>query len=203
MKQHREIAASKSLSRLTGQPPSDPGVQSELDTIRAALQKEDEAGESTYRDCLRLTPNRIALRTLTSIVIQALQQLTGITFIFYCECLFLGRHRIIVTSCPFHRWNDILRQRRNPEPLPRQRHRQHRQHVYDGTRNMGCGSTRPPAAPALGRRPDVRLCVPGRHPRCHRIGARPRSAKGCHRSRMHLHRRICGYLGPARVGHRG
>ncbi len=85
MKEKRETSASRSLSRLTGHPPDDMTVQAELQAIREALRKEDKAGESTYRDCFRLTPNRIALRTLTSIVIQALQQLSGITFIFYCE----------------------------------------------------------------------------------------------------------------------
>ncbi|EIW53906.1 MFS monosaccharide transporter [Trametes versicolor FP-101664 SS1] len=90
MKENRESAASKSLSLLTGSPPDDVTVQTELKVIREALRTEDEAGERTYRDCFRLTPNRIALRTLTSIVIHALQQLSGITFIFYYGTTFFA-----------------------------------------------------------------------------------------------------------------
>lgn len=43
-----------------------------------------ELGESSYADCFKAGPNKIALRTLSGIFIQAWQQLTGINFIFYC-----------------------------------------------------------------------------------------------------------------------
>lgn len=104
----RETAASRSLSRLTGVSPDDLTVQAELKAIREALQKEEEAGEKTYRDCFRLAPNRIALRTLTSIVIHALQQLSGITFIFYCK------H----SSIPSRHWTQILILSRTKTGLP-------------------------------------------------------------------------------------
>ena len=42
-------------------------------------------GESSYLDCFKFTHNKIFLRTLSGIFIQAWQQLTGINFIFYCK----------------------------------------------------------------------------------------------------------------------
>ena len=42
-------------------------------------------GESSYLDCFKFTHNKIFLRTMSGILIQAWQQLTGINFIFYCE----------------------------------------------------------------------------------------------------------------------
>lgn len=42
-----------------------------------------EIGQASYADCFRDGGNRILLRTLTGIFLQAWQQLTGINFIFY------------------------------------------------------------------------------------------------------------------------
>lgn len=63
---------------------NDPVVQSELEEIAAALEEEREMDQSSYADCFRFTRNKIALRTLTGIALQAWQQLTGINFISYC-----------------------------------------------------------------------------------------------------------------------
>lgn len=87
MKENRQVAAAKSLSRLTSLPMDHPSVQAELQDIRVALQIEREMGESTYKDCFRLNQNKTGLRTLSGIVILALQQLTGINFLFYCKAL--------------------------------------------------------------------------------------------------------------------
>lgn len=84
IKKGHDEAAAKSLGRLTGLSPVDPEIENELDEIRAALREEEALGESSYRDCFRASPNKIALRTLSGIFIQAWQQLTGINFIFYC-----------------------------------------------------------------------------------------------------------------------
>lgn len=46
-------------------------MESELDEIRANLEAELRLGETSYIDCFRGGPNRIALRTLTGIFIQA------------------------------------------------------------------------------------------------------------------------------------
>lgn len=69
---------------MTGLAPTDPEVEVELNDIRANLREEQELGESSYADCFKTSHNKIALRTLSGIFIQAWQQLTGINFIFYC-----------------------------------------------------------------------------------------------------------------------
>ena len=43
----------------------------ELSDIRANLKEEQELGESGYLDCFRPSHNKILLRTLTGIFIQA------------------------------------------------------------------------------------------------------------------------------------
>ncbi|KIP08805.1 hypothetical protein PHLGIDRAFT_87669 [Phlebiopsis gigantea 11061_1 CR5-6] len=83
IKQGRDADAAKALSRLTALDPSDPEVEVELNDIRANLREEQELGESSYADCFKASHNKIALRTLSGIFIQAWQQLTGINFIFY------------------------------------------------------------------------------------------------------------------------
>ncbi|KAI0320855.1 general substrate transporter [Amylostereum chailletii] len=83
IKKHKDAAAAISLSRLTSLPPDSSEVEIELNEIRTQLQHEESLGESSYLDCFRSTENKIRFRTLTGIFIQALQQLTGINFIFY------------------------------------------------------------------------------------------------------------------------
>ena len=85
VKKGRDVQAASALSRLTSLPKDDPEVESELADIRAALKEEQDRGEGSYADCFRATHNKILLRTLTGIFIQAWQQLTGINFIFYCK----------------------------------------------------------------------------------------------------------------------
>ncbi|KAI0832843.1 AmMst-1 [Trametes gibbosa] len=74
-------AATKSLSRLMGLDGDHSEVQKELDQISTSLAEETEMGQSTYRDCFRSSPNKIALRTFTSILVISLQQLIGVVFI--------------------------------------------------------------------------------------------------------------------------
>jgi sugar porter (SP) family MFS transporter len=88
IKKERDSDAAHALSRLISLPPDHPELQSELDEIRISYQKEKELGESSYADCFRPGPNKILLRTLTGIFIQAWQQLTGINFIFYYGTVF-------------------------------------------------------------------------------------------------------------------
>ncbi|KAF8159507.1 MFS monosaccharide transporter [Crassisporium funariophilum] len=98
IKRGRDADAAVSLSRLTGLPSTSPEVESELDEIRANLDQEKSLGESSYADCFKFTHNKIALRTLTGIFIQAWQQLTGINFIFYYGTTFFRNSGI---SDPF------------------------------------------------------------------------------------------------------
>ncbi|KAI0359444.1 AmMst-1 [Trametes cingulata] len=83
IKQNCPDAAVKAMSRLRSLPEDDPVVQAELSDIVAALNEELEIGQSSYADCFRFTRNKIALRTLTGIALQAWQQFTGINFISY------------------------------------------------------------------------------------------------------------------------
>ncbi|KAM5530224.1 hypothetical protein V8D89_016112 [Ganoderma adspersum] len=83
IKNGKDEAAARALARLTSLSPGDPEVEIELSDIRAALAEEQKLGESSYADCFKSTHNKICLRTLSGIFIQAWQQLTGINFIFY------------------------------------------------------------------------------------------------------------------------
>ncbi|KAG5635147.1 hypothetical protein H0H81_012280 [Sphagnurus paluster] len=98
IKRGRDADAAASLSRLTGYRPTDAETEAELDEIRSNLEAEMALGESSYADCFKFTKNRIALRTLTGIFIQAWQQLTGINFIFYYGTTFFKNSGI---SDPF------------------------------------------------------------------------------------------------------
>lgn len=85
MKQRPENAI-QSMSRLRSLPPSHPEVLSEIEDIISALNSEREMGQSSYLDCFRSSKrNKIALRTISGIALQAWQQLTGVNFISYCE----------------------------------------------------------------------------------------------------------------------
>ncbi|KAK7056352.1 Plasma membrane low glucose sensor [Paramarasmius palmivorus] len=90
--------AAKSLSRLTGLPADDPQTKLEIEDVRTSLEAERSMGDSSYLDCFKPSHNKMALRTLTGIFIQAWQQLTGINFIFYYGTTFFKNSGI---SDPF------------------------------------------------------------------------------------------------------
>jgi len=94
IKRGNDAEAANSLSRLTSLPPDDPVVLLEMEDIHANLREEQSRGESSYLDCFRPSHNKILLRTLTGIFIQAWQQLTGINFIFYYGTTFFKRSGI-------------------------------------------------------------------------------------------------------------
>ncbi|KAL7266192.1 Plasma membrane low glucose sensor, partial [Rhizina undulata] len=80
IKKGRFEEAAKSMSRLRALPVDDPNLIAELNEIKANHEFEMSLGESTYAECF----NGVLLkRLLTGAGIQALQQLTGINFIFY------------------------------------------------------------------------------------------------------------------------
>lgn len=83
IKRGRDAEAAKSLGRLVGLGPEDPAVQIELEDIRDNLRQEEEIGEASWLDCFKPGHNKILLRTMTGVWLQAWQQLTGINFIFY------------------------------------------------------------------------------------------------------------------------
>lgn len=79
---HNDIeGATRSLNRLTGLPVEDPALILELEDIQANLEAERLIGEASFIDCFKPSKNKILLRTLTGIFIQAWQQLTGIKLV--------------------------------------------------------------------------------------------------------------------------
>ncbi|KAI0399563.1 high-affinity glucose transporter RGT2 [Xylaria palmicola] len=72
--------AARALGRLRRLPAEDPAVLAELAEIRANHEHELSIGQASYLDCFR---GPMLKRQLTGMAVQALQQLTGINFIFY------------------------------------------------------------------------------------------------------------------------
>ncbi|KAG8755415.1 hypothetical protein FRC14_004065 [Serendipita sp. 396] len=98
IKKHRDADAAHSLGRLLSVPDDHPDVQVEIEDIKANLRMEEEIGQSSYADCFKMGPNKVLLRTLTGIFLQAWQQLTGVNFIFYYGTTFFKQSGI---SDPF------------------------------------------------------------------------------------------------------
>jgi len=80
VKQGQMEKAAKSLGKLRRLPPDHPSIADELGEIQANHQFEMTLGKASYIDCFR---GQMAKRQLTGMALQALQQLTGINFIFY------------------------------------------------------------------------------------------------------------------------
>jgi hypothetical protein len=94
LKQGNDLKAAKSLQRLTGLPYDHPEISQELDDIKTSLRFEIEIGSSSWLDCFKMGQNKILLRTLTGMALQAWQQLTGINFIFYFGTTFFKQSGI-------------------------------------------------------------------------------------------------------------
>jgi MFS transporter, SP family, sugar:H+ symporter len=80
IKKGDNVSAARSLGRLRRLAPDHPAIAAELEEIRANHEFELSLGTSSYLDCFR---GPMIKRQLTGMGIQALQQLTGINFIFY------------------------------------------------------------------------------------------------------------------------
>ncbi len=88
---HPEKAA-KSLSRLRRLDADHPALVEELGEITANHEYELSLGKATYLDCFK---GNLGKRLATGCLLQSLQQLTGVNFIFYCEHVdLLTRRRI-------------------------------------------------------------------------------------------------------------
>lgn len=81
----KDEAAQRALSRILQSAPDSEAVSEQYAEIAAAVHHVRSLGSSTYFDCFR-NINRNRLRTLTGISLQALQQLSGINFIFCAFC---------------------------------------------------------------------------------------------------------------------
>jgi MFS transporter, SP family, sugar:H+ symporter len=80
IKRGRYVDATRSLSRLRGLNVEHPALAEELAEIQANHEYELTIGSASYLSCFR---KPIRKRLITGMLLQALQQLTGVNFIFY------------------------------------------------------------------------------------------------------------------------
>lgn len=80
VKKGRHDKALSALAQLRRLPIDHPSIVHELDEIEANHEFELSLGKATYLDCLK---GNVGKRLLTGCLLQILQQLTGVNFIFY------------------------------------------------------------------------------------------------------------------------
>lgn len=90
--------AIRSISRLLRQPQDSSAVQAQYHEIHGNLQADHEAqADSSYLACFKMGPGKNVKRVLPGIVLQALQQLSGINFIL---CVTMPRWCIVSSLIP-------------------------------------------------------------------------------------------------------
>ncbi|GAA5867384.1 hypothetical protein JCM8547_003328 [Rhodosporidiobolus lusitaniae] len=94
----REEQARHSLCRIFSAQPDSLEINEEMAEINANIAAERALGEPSFFDAFRGGPGKNGLRTFTGCALQALQQLTGINFIFYYGTTFFQNSGI---SDPF------------------------------------------------------------------------------------------------------
>ncbi|KAG9519001.1 general substrate transporter, partial [Aureobasidium melanogenum] len=103
IKKGKHAEAARSLSKLRRLSTDHPAVESELAEINANHEYELSLGKATYVDCFK---GNLGKRLATGCALQALQQLTGVNFIFYYGTSFFQSSGIkqpftisLITSC--------------------------------------------------------------------------------------------------------
>lgn len=91
IKKGRNEAAAKALSRLRRLDVDHPALIEEISEIRANHEYEVSLGKATYVDCVKGT---LGKRLATGCLLQSLQQLTGVNFIFYYGTQFFSNSGI-------------------------------------------------------------------------------------------------------------
>lgn len=80
LRQSNDTQAAKSLVFLRRLPADHPALLRELEEMKANWEYEKALGTASYSECFK---GSIGKRTLTGILLQSLQQLVGVNFIFY------------------------------------------------------------------------------------------------------------------------
>jgi MFS transporter, SP family, sugar:H+ symporter len=103
IKKEKYDEAAQSLSRLRRIPADSSSIKAELSEIKANHEFEMRLGKASYADCFK---GEMLKRQLTGMGVQALQQLTGINFIFYYGTQYFKNSGIqnaftiqMITSC--------------------------------------------------------------------------------------------------------
>lgn len=91
IKRGRPEEAAKSLSKLRRLDIDHPALVEELGEITANHEYELSLGKATYIDCFK---GNLGKRLATGCLLQALQQLTGVNFIFYVSTVILIRFKL-------------------------------------------------------------------------------------------------------------
>jgi SP family sugar:H+ symporter-like MFS transporter len=88
IKQDRYEEAAKSLGTLRRLPLDHPAIVEELNEVQSNHTYEMSLGKATYAECFRGT---LGKRLVTGCLLQSLQQLTGVNFIFYYGTQYFSR----------------------------------------------------------------------------------------------------------------
>ena len=154
----KEEKAHRALARLLRQPADSHTVQVYYSEVSANLAHELSIGETSYLACFRSGEAKNAKRVWTGIGIQALQQLTGVNFIFYYGTTFFANSGIsnpfIITSMSPLSWPSLSRSDRQPFSRHQRRERRH-----DDPGHPRCRQGRPSSSAPIRRYRDVHLSM--------------------------------------------
>lgn len=99
VKSGKHDKALRALAQLRRLPTDHPSIVHELDEIEANHEFELNLGKASYLDCFK---GNVGKRLLTGCLLQILQQLTGVNFIFYygtnCKLKEEGREDNLLTT---------------------------------------------------------------------------------------------------------